>query len=63
MKSGSSRGGFAVVLVAFAVFAAAVIGTLVVKGFRDGSSLYPERAYPYQGRLIIGTNEVHEPKW
>jgi hypothetical protein len=57
------RRGEALAIILVLTFAATVIGAILVKGRHDGLSLYPERAYPYQGKLMIGTNEVHEPKW
>ena len=58
-----NKRGEALSLILFAVFAASVLGAILYKGRNDGTSMYPQRIYPYQGKMIIGTNEVQEPKW
>jgi len=45
------------------VFTLCVVGTITFKTRHVGRELYPESAYPYQGKIMIGTNAVPEPKW
>lgn len=63
MNKRRNKSGIVIVLILFAVFSAGVIGTMAWKSRHDGASLYPGRCYPYQGPVMIGTNQAPEPKW
>lgn len=63
MRRTHTKAGDAILVVLVLTFSAAVIGAICAKTRHEGVSLYPQRCYPYQGKLMIGTNEVHEPKW
>ena len=55
--------GEALLIALFVAFTVSVLGIIVAKTHHEGTSLYPERSYPYQGKIMIGTNQVVEPKW
>jgi hypothetical protein len=57
------KSGEATLMILAIVMAVGVIGTIVAKTWDDGTTLYPERDFPYQGKVIVGTNEVHNPQW
>ena len=57
------KSGEFITITAVCIFTVGILATIFVKTRHDGLSLYPPRAYPYQGQLNIGTNQVHEPKW
>jgi hypothetical protein len=59
----NKKSGEAISLILFAVFSVTVLGAILFKGRNDGMSMYPERTHPYQGKLIIGTNDVPAPRW
>lgn len=63
MKRSRNKCGEAILLICFAVFAAGVLGICVAKTRHTGTSLYPPAYYPYQGKIMIGTNQAVEPKW
>lgn len=63
MRSAKKKRGEVVTLLLFAAFTATVVAVLAARGIKEGSNLYPERAYPYQGKLMIGTNEFQHPTW
>jgi hypothetical protein len=63
MKPCRDKSGVAILLVVFAIFATGVVGSLAWKSRKEGASLYPSSYYPYQGHVMIGTNQAPEPKW
>jgi hypothetical protein len=57
------KSGEATLMILAIVMAVGVIGTILAKTVKDGTDLYPERDFPYQGKITVHTNVGHNPTW
>jgi hypothetical protein len=63
IKKVNKRGFEPISMIILTAVTVIVLGVCIVTTRRAGSDLYPAQHYPYQGKVMIGTNEALEPKW
>jgi hypothetical protein len=60
LKPKAKRGEVGIAFILIAAVAALIVACSLK---RDGTQLYPQSSYPYEGPIMVQTNQAPQPAW